>query len=163
MNTQLTLVVCAAWCLWVPLKAGAVTKQWESASVSNMVQVVADGKGGCAFAWQDSSNKIHVTWLDAKGGVIYDSSSFSAMFAINIIERCTPKQLIFNGVVVFPSLIIVTSKGVAIPVISADGLVIGSPMAFSLPRHEFSDSKGFFVINRDAAGTPMRLVRFTYK
>jgi hypothetical protein len=147
--------------LVVGLHVYAATEQWRYQSPHEIMQVVPDGKGGCAVAVADTNGLMQVVWLDKKGKVLYTSLP-SMGFPIGPISSCTPKQLIYTLFLGPPMVIQVTNKGQEIPVASIGGYLYGMPLTFG-NNSEYSDKKGFFVFNVETNTLRKTLVRYSYK
>ena len=93
MRTRI-LILCGVAVISVMI-ACAATKQWQYNSPNNIIQIYADGKGGCAVATTDTNNLVTVVWLDKKGKVLYESPLMSAPM-LGLIQSCSANQLTYT-------------------------------------------------------------------
>ena len=162
MTIDRYMLIGACVAVFAAVSVLAATELWRTPTVSNVIQVMADGKGGCACAWFDTNATINLAWFDAKGRVRYTSEPSDIPIPILPINACTPKQLLYTTVYGFPMMVQVDKKGRAIPVATIGGFVIGSPPML-LPRNSLTDQKGFFLINVDTNNAVECVVRYSYK
>ncbi len=60
-------ILIAASISFAVLFSFAMTEQWRFSSSCNIVQVVADGYGGCAIVELETNGYVNVSWFDKKG------------------------------------------------------------------------------------------------
>jgi len=154
------LILCGVAGISVMI-ACAATKQWQYNSPNNIMQVYADGKGGCAVATTDTNNLVTVVWLDKKGKVLYESPLMSAPM-IGLIQSCSANQLTYTIFFGYPMIVQVSKKGEETPVVSIGGITYGTPLAPTL-NNKLDDKKGFFIINVNTNTTRKTLVRYSFK
>ena len=159
----------------IVVAAGSVraAEAWSYNIGSNYcVQLVADGRGGCAaVTMPDSTNEItHVIWLDPQGQPLFSTNIYHKDIPPTAIISLDKKQLVFS----FPNpastnylLAKVTKDGVAVISTDPTGYYI---LPSILPTKEFvglvnvwQDKKGFFVQKVDTVAATVYIVRFTNK
>ncbi|NLF39686.1 hypothetical protein GX586_09590 [bacterium] len=162
MHTKRLIVLSAVFAACGATRLFAATQEWQTPPVSNILQLVADGKGGCVVASSDTNERVRVTWYDRKGAVMYESPEMLGYGPLSIINSCSSKQLLYTMYYGLPMLVQVSRNGSALPVASIGGYTIGGPIAV-FPASRFADAKGFFVINVDTNIPAKRAVRYSYK
>ena len=141
----------------------AATEQWRFTVPMMLVQVVADGNGGCATAALDTNGFINVFWFDKKGDIKYTSDPIPG-FMPGIIQSCSKKQLVYMSMIPMPLLVQVNKKGDEKPVVSLGGFLYGRPLpGMAANTSSLTDKKGFFVINVNTNAETSAIVRYTYK
>ncbi len=141
----------------------AATEQWRKDPVGFIYQIVADGKGGCAYVYADTNFAFSVVWLDKKGEVKFQETLISFLPLHGPVILCTPKQLIYSDAIGLPSLVQVDKKGVPAQVPSFKGYLY-PVLGGGLPKEKLTDKKGFFVVNVDTnAPLAESLVRYSKK
>ena len=140
----------------------AATEQWSYSAPAPVQQIVADGKGGCAFVSTDTNGISSVVWLDKKGvnKFVYDIGS--VFFIQPSILSCSKKELIF-GPPGFPVLAQVDKKGNVQAVADLTGYLMPFPVLFPIGFSELSDRKGFFVVNVNTNSGQNTIVRYSFK
>lgn len=147
------------------LFAYAVTEQWRNTftGVDGIIQVVADGKGGCAVASLDTNGIAIISWYNKKGDVIYQSDNYIYGFP-NMIQACSKNQLTYMLTVPVPMIVQVDKKGAERPVAVINGYLYSLPFtSLSANANTFVDKKGFFVVNANTNTKTFAVVRYTYK
>lgn len=162
MTAMRTMVMVAAVAM-AATAAHGVTEQWRGLTASNIVHVVADGKGGCAVAYLYESEKLRVVWYDGKGDVLYDSGIGKPQDFSNVIAVCTPKQLVYTTVLTTNLVAVhVTPKGTQEVVVDFEEITIGGSRG-GVAVCRMGDRKGFFAINVNTNTGSQTLVRYRYK
>ncbi len=161
MRTRTTILILSGTVALTVLLARAATRQWEYTSIQTIIQVVADGKGGCALAMADTNNIVTVVWLDRKGRSLYQSLPVSGPM-LGPIQDCSPKQLTYTIFIGYPMIVQVDKKGHEQPVVSIGGITYGTPLAPNA-NNRLGDKKGFLVINVDTNTMRETLVRYSFK
>ena len=161
-------------CLWIvpavilvgAITVFAATEQWRFDGWSRVLQVVADGAGGCAlFRVETNGVAASVVWLDNKGQVKYEKENL--LEVPGPIISCTKKELIFSTSGTSTStlsvvILQVDKKGAEQEISEPESFMI-SP-AYQFPQSVLKDKKGFFAVAL-STNEPRRmsLVRYTYK
>ena len=128
MHLAYALIVCAA------------TEEWDYEGQHQIMQVVVDGKGGCAFLRMSTNNIQSMVWLDSKGQVVYQSVVSNA-----VIFACTKKQVLFSDKLTGEKVKQVDDKGTVTQLSEPDGRVEGS-LTMQYYQNTMADKKGFFAI-----------------
>ncbi len=144
----------------------AATEDWSYDGLSNIFQVVIDGKGGCAMTRSTNSlDNIELVWLDKTGALIYQTTITN--FVISTIIDCTPKQLLFSDYRPHPVFIQVDNQGVETIVPSPAGkynmLPGAGAMHFPIINTKLNDRKGFFLVRSSTNDTGATLIRYKNK
>ena len=149
-------VAVAALCL----AAAAATELWRYKVDGEIYQIVADGRGGGAIAWEDTNSNAYITWLDKRGAVIYENA-LSNKIGSQIL-MCSPKWLLYADE--RPEGIIVQRdrKGGETILAAPNGDVSGSFLSV-LPRNTIVDRKGFFGVLLTMSTSEQALLRFKNK
>jgi hypothetical protein len=101
--------LCAALISLSVLFVFAATEQWKLSLPMQVVQIVADGNGGCAAAALETNGYVSIHWLDKKGNAKYTSEP-SPGFIPGMIQSCSKKQLIYMSMIPIPLLVQVNKK-----------------------------------------------------
>ena len=143
------------------------TQQWTFDGMSNIVQVFADGKGGCAITRMtgeiNGTNQFDIVWLDKKGAFIY--SRQLADENLGIILNCTSKSLLYTDHRPTPVFVQVDDKGTESIVPSDAGKynMLPEVSMISSQKSPVYDKKGFFVVETGTNGMSATLVRYSNK
>ena len=70
MKIQTFKLVCVTVFLTCALMVYAATEEWDYDGQQQIVQVVADGNGGCAFLRMSTNHIQSLVWLDSVGQVV---------------------------------------------------------------------------------------------
>ncbi|NLF39685.1 hypothetical protein GX586_09585 [bacterium] len=145
MNTRLhMLLACASCAALCAMSAVCATEQWSVPGGDTIMQIVADGSGGCAFAYRDASNNVTLVWLDKKGQTIFESHPTNHYMWPVIV--CTKKTLLFADLRPGPVIVQAANDGTE-TVLAEPGAVITSS-AYGMYRQAVTaDAKGFFAVN----------------
>jgi len=161
-NTTFTILFLAA-VLSFSFSAKAASEDWTYDGLSNIFQVVADGKGGCAITRATNTiENIELHWLDKKGQLIYQTSLSNGLK--NTIINCTPKQLLFSDFRPTPVFIQVDNKGTETEVPSPAGKYNMPPALGTIPiaviNSKIDDKKGFFLVRSATNDAGATLIRY---
>ena len=161
-----SVIILLCSCCLASLTLVAVTEQWRYDTGEEVLQVVADGKGGCAVFYGGTNSTYSCVWLDRKGRILYQASGpGSGPFGIGI-TACSPKQLLYADFSTFPQLVQVRKQRAPVPVAALGGFVIGTPFApvpIPVPSSQVGDRKGFFVVNTNTNAEEDTVIRYSYK
>ncbi|NLF38171.1 hypothetical protein GX586_01910, partial [bacterium] len=69
MNTYLAIALSAIAAASCACESAASSQEWSVDGKASIYQIVADGKGGCAFTRAETNGPPEILWLDKKGGV----------------------------------------------------------------------------------------------
>ena len=149
----------------------AVTEQWRYTADGTIIQVLSDGKGGCAIASLVTADVVRVEWFDKNGALLYDTGPMQGSFPVGgfggPINECTPKQIVLTSSFFLPVLLQVKRNGTELPAFDMRGIVLGFPYTEAapgvFPSSRFTDKKGLFVINVNTNTDENTLVRYSYK
>jgi len=149
----------------------AVTEQWRYTVDGEIIQVLSDGKGGCAIAHLVTADVLRVEWFDKNGILLYDTGPMKETFPLGgfggPIHECTPKQIVLTCSYFLPVLLQVKRNGTELPAFDIRGIVLGFPynegVPVVFPSSRFTDKKGLFVINVNTNTDENTLVRYSYK
>ncbi|MCX7004049.1 MAG: hypothetical protein NTV22_12380 [bacterium] len=140
--------------------APAATFQWAVDGFISVMQIVADGKGGCAVLGAYPGGMC-VVWIDKKGAKLYDKT-LTGTSSMGILSF-DGKTLIYPLTTSPMSLVAVDKKGVETSVSDAAysmyGVFLGMPYQPNVPR----DSKGFFTVQTPTGPGTWRVARYTIK
>ncbi len=144
----------------------AATEDWSYDGLSNIFQVVTDGKGGCAMTRSTNSlDNIELVWLDKTGALIYQTTISN--YIISAIIDCTPTQLLFSDYRSHPVFIQVDENGVETIVPSPAGKFNMLPgtgsTRFPVINTRLNDRKGFFLVRSSTNDTGATLIRYKNK
>ena len=156
MKTRLSILVCLL-ALLACAAAGAATEQWRYSGVPYIIQIFADGSGGCAFAFTNVNNTSSVVWLDKNGATIHEGITSSHM--LSPIIKCTAKELLYAAQ---GALVHVDRTGAASTITASSGLLLQDYLAL-LPMNATADKKGFFAVLFGFSGNKQALIRFSNK
>jgi len=134
----------------------------SDADGARILQIVSDGKGGCASVWLDTNDIATVVWLDKKGNVKYENIIYAFLFSPNIILSCSPKQLVHFSGAPIPMIVQVNSKGTPKVIGTLNGYLTGIFM-LPIPSQKLTDKKGFFTVNADTNAVYQTLIRYSNK
>ena len=134
----------------------------SDADGAKIVQIVSDGKGGCASVWFGTNEFLTVVWLDKKGNVKYENQMYGLYFSPNVILSCSPKQLVHFSGIPLPMVVQVDSKGIAKVIGTLNGYLTGI-LTFPIPKQKLTDKKGFFAVNADTNAVYQTLIRYSNK
>jgi len=139
--------------------APAATFQWAVDGFVSVMQIVADGKGGCAVLGANASG-MYVVWIDKKGAKVYEKTlALSSMGILSFDGKTLVYQLATSPM----TLAVVDKKGVETSVSDAAysmyGVYVMSPYQPNVPR----DSKGFFTAQVPTGPGTWRVARYTFK
>ena len=151
--------ICAGMMLTCASRAATV--QWSYPGTSMIFQVVADGKGGCAFSRVFLPQQGELTWLDKAGAVVYQTGLSNAI--VGGVIACTDKYVVFADARPERVVFLVDSSGSAVQVPAPPGSVNRSPGQFPFCQRRLYDTKGFFAVNTNGASTEVTLVRYSNK
>ena len=144
----------------------AATELWSYDSWESTRQVVPDGKGGCAFARQESNGVAEVVWLDKKGELVYKTNinvtNSSSSLSANILFFKKKSLFITDFRNDAKIVIEIDNKGVETTTQSPGNNVSG-PMLMGYTPSELSDKRGFFAIKTDLINHRQYIVRFSNK
>ncbi len=161
-NTTLTILFLTVVFL-LSFSANAATEDWTYDGLSNIFQIVADGKGGCAMTRSTNSvENFELIWLDKTGTLIYQTT-LSNIVSSTIID-CTPKQLLFADYRSRPVFIQVDNKGVETIVPSSAGKYNMLPGVELIPvpviNSRIDDKKGYFLVRSSTNQNSATLIRY---
>ncbi len=144
----------------------AATKVWDydrntDPDGAQIIQIVADGKGGCAATWIDTNDVFTVVWLDKKGTVKYEQQMYGLMFSANMIIHCSKKRLVHFSGAPIPMVVQVDAKGNAKVTGTLNGYLMGI-LTFPIPKQILADKKGFFAANSDTNEIYQTLIRYSH-
>lgn len=160
MNTHIVIAVAVVAAAWYACETAASSEEWSVDGKAIIYQIVADGKGGCAFTRAETNGPIEILWLDKKGGVIFQSA-LTALVARTILS-CTQSQLVFADSRGVPVIFAVDKKGVSTLIETPNGYTTG-PMMMVGTENFLCDKKGFFQRRVDLYSSGRNtLVRFRY-
>ena len=162
-NISFTIIILAAI---FSFASKAATEEWSYDGLSNIFQVVTDGKGGCAMTrCTNTIENIELHWLDKTGTLIYQTT-LSNILTSSIIE-CTPKHLLFADYRSHPVFIQVDDKGVESVIPSSPGKYNMLPGTDLIPipmiNTKLDDSKGFFLVRSSTNDSGATLIRYKNK
>ena len=162
-------------CMWIvpvvilvcTITAYAATEQWRFDGWERILQVVADGSGGCAlFRIETNGVAASVVWLDRDGQVKYEKENFLEI--PGPIISCTKKELIFSTTGTSTStlsvvILQVDKKGVEKE--TSDPAYFLTSVGYDQePMNSVKDKKGFFAVALTTNELRrISLVRYTYK
>lgn len=135
----------------------AATEQWSVDGKEMIMQVVADGKGGCAFICSETNSVKTIVWLDKSGKSIYESTVSNA-----VIITCSNKQLVYKDKLSGPKIIQIDVKGRKKEFSKSESDAYVSLMHSVSYPSEMADKKGFFAVKITMASR-QALVRFSNK
>ncbi len=149
------------------------TEEWTYDGMSNIFQIVADGKGGCSFTRLNGvlgggTADFDIVWLDKKGALIYSAPMTNSTFP-GMILGCTSKQLLFADKRPNPVFIQVDQNGVESIVPSPAGKYNMMPMSTLIPVSliiqdaRITDKKGFFLVENNTNTYGATLIRYSNK
>ncbi len=164
-NTTFSILFLAA-VLSFSFSAKAATEDWTFDSLSNIFQIVSDGKGGCAMIHNTNSLvSPKLVWLDKSGQEIYQTTLSNIQ--VSTIMQCTPKQLLFSDHRSTPVFIQVDDQGVETIVPSSAGKYNMLPGLEVIPvptiNNKLDDKKGFFLVRSSTNGNATKLIRYKNK
>jgi|GEM_PF-539386 len=164
-NTIFTILILTA-VLFFSFSAKAASEVWTYDGLSNIFQVVADGKGGCAMTrCTNSIDNAEIVWLDNKGQLIFQTS-ISNIIKSSII-MCTPKHLLFTDFRPDPVFIQVDNNGTESVVSSPSGKYNMVPGPGTIPvgilNSKIDDKKGFFLVRSATNENGATLIRYKNK
>ena len=140
--------------------APAATFQWAVDGFTTVMQIVADGKGGCAVLGAYPGGMC-VVWIDKKGAKLYEKTltGTSSMGILSFDGKTLVYQLMTSPM----TLVAVDKKGVETSVADAAymmyGVFLGMPYQPNVPR----DSKGFFTAQAPTGPGTFRVARYSFK
>lgn len=155
--------ILAAVCLCAAAVAFAATKQWTYFGDAGITQVVADGKGGCAFVRLDTNDIGTICWLDKNGTARYVKPVGTLGMYQGCIVSCSSKQLVYAWTSPTASnvFVVVNADGIETQISATNGLV---NMSFLQPFQNICDDpKGFFAVLYYVSSSRQDLVRFSNK
>ena len=154
-----TCILCVSlFAAWQCVQAA--TEQWRSDGQKAVRQIVADGKGGCAYVREDTNSVVSLVWLDKKGAIIY--STILSNVIGNQILACTPKQLVYADERPDGIVIQVDQDGQE-TVLSTPNGHVGSGFLDVIPRSATTDKKGFFGVLFKYPASDQDVLRFKNK
>jgi hypothetical protein len=161
MQTNLFTIVLVLLCA-LAATLYAATREWSVPVNGQVFQVVADGKGGCAFVWVSGSSTGTVVWVDKKGAVKYQKAVV-LLGPYSGIIKCTKKELVFVDASGQSVIVQVDKKNQTSEISEPGKLLLGAgyPYPASIP----ADKKGFFALSVDT-NSPMpafELIRYSDK
>ncbi len=164
-NTIFTILVLTA-ALSFSFSANAASEDWTYDGLSNIFQVVADGKGGCAIVRSTNSiDNSELVWLDKKGQQIYQTTISNCIR--NSIINCSSKQLLFTDFRPTPVFIQVDNNGTESVVPSPAGKYNMLPATGTTPlaviNTKIDDKKGFFLVRSSTNQNGATLIRYKNK
>jgi hypothetical protein len=157
MKIKIFILVCITMCLVCALCVYAATEEWDYDGQHQIIQVVADGKGGCAFLRMSTNQVQSLVWLDSTGQVLYQSVVSNA-----VIFTCSKKQVVFRDKLTGETVKQVDAKGTVSLLSDPDGRMDGS-LTMQYYQNTMADKKGFFAIKMVSPPGEQRLVRFKNK
>ena len=157
MKTKTIILACVCGVLAATALVAA-TKQWRVFGDAGIMQIIADGAGGCAFVRVDAGNTGTVVWVDTKGTVKYhrDLGKITA----GCILSCTTKVLRFLTENPPYVVVEVDSKGIETEIAAPYGAMM--PAELQVYQNTTADAKGLFGILYIASGR-QDLLRFSNK
>lgn len=163
MNDRM-MVSCVFAVIVAAAAARGATEEWTYGGLSGVVQLVADGSGGCAFTRRTggSGNKGEVVWLDQAGQVRYQAGLSNLVHGGGIMMS-TPTDLVYGDLWATKLVIHVNAKGEAAIVPAAANTVNASPAFFPLYHQRMDDKKGFFAVRMNTNTAAATVVRYSYK
>jgi hypothetical protein len=143
--------------------AQAATEEWTYGGLTGVLQVVADGAGGCAMTrFTDGPyDYSDVVWLDKNGALLYQAALSNALRAGILV--CTPKHLVYSDMRETNLVMYVAQDGTATMLPAAANTFNRSPALYPLYWQSMADRKGFFAIRTDTNTQAATLVRYTNK
>lgn len=156
MKIKSFMLVCITMCLACALFVYAATEEWDHDGQHQIIQVVADGKGGCAFLRMSTNHIQSLVWLDSKGQVLYQSVVSNA-----VIFTCSKKQVVFSDKQSGDTVKQVDVKGTVSLLDDPDRME--GPLTMQYYQNTMADKKGFFAIKMVSPPGEQRLVRFKNK
>lgn len=157
--------------LWLCISiqpARALTQAWTYDSTNMIIQLIIDGKGGCAATYVNlnSTNYLgSLIWLDREGTVRYQTVLSNALYG-GIVE-CTDKHLLYTDRRPDPGVFLVDDTGTATKVPAAAGTVnttSGGTIPVTLLMNDMiNDKKGFFLVSTSTNETSSTLIRYNNK
>lgn len=144
--------------------AGGATEEWTYGGLSGVVQLVANGSGGCVLTRSTGVgvNKGEIVWLDAAGQVRYLAGVSNLIHGGGILVS-TPTDLVYGDLWQTKVVVHVNAKGEATIVPAAPGTVNGSPATVPLHFQRMDDKKGFFAVRVNTNTAAATVVRYSYK
>jgi len=144
----------------------AATKVWDYDRNSDpdgarIIQIVSDGKGGCASVWIDTNDLATIVWLDKKGEVKYEQQVLGMFFSPSLIIHCSKKRLVHFSGVPIPLVVQVDAKGNAKVTGTLNGYLMGV-ITLPIPSQKIYDKKGFFTANSDTNAIYQTLIRYSH-
>lgn len=163
MRTIIVFILCVAAVTLCRAPAQAATQQWTYGVTNNIVQVFADGKGGCAIATYNMTGRGEIIWLDRNGAPRFavGVSNINA----GLVLECTDALLVYTDTPTGPSnnvVYVVDSSGAATALPAAANTVNKSP-GQGFVRQRSDDAKGFFAVNVISNDYSYSLVRYSSK
>jgi hypothetical protein len=157
MKKQMFILMSILTCLTSVLVVYAATEEWEYDGQYQIIQVLSDGNGGCAFLRMNTNHIQSLTWLDSTGHVVYQSVVSNA-----VIFTCSKKQLVFSDRLTGEQVKQVDAKGAVSLIADPDGRMEGA-ITMQYYKNIMADKKGFFAIKVGTSPGSQRLVRFKNK
>jgi hypothetical protein len=157
-----TTLLCCATCLlmlWAAA-APAATYQWSVDGFARVLQILADGKGGCVVLGNASSGE-RIVWVNQKGAIVYDKTLTMGM-SLGIVTF-DGKTLVYHYQMALGTLIVVDKKGIETTVSDTDYNLNGLLGTFPYQPVNGGDKKGFFTVQDPVMSGTMRVARYTYK
>ena len=143
----------------------AATQEWTyERPMAAVLQILADGSGGCGILASDTNSCFRVAWIDSKGGLKYEAVLPSGTDAFGLMS-CDKAGLLYSiGWSGTNVLISVDKNGVVTTIADPTNQVhatLGVPAYFT---SRFSDKKGFFT-TKIALTAPMHasVARYSFK
>lgn len=154
MNARVLLICC----LIAAAASFGAKELWSVDGEAAIMQIIADGHGGCAFVRGNTNNAYTVVWVDKNGAIRFQAATTN--ISGGAILRCTTRELVYIRNTVPATLGQVDKKG-AETVLSAPSGGLEAPI-LSMYQSFTADPKGFFAIGYYGPDS-MRLMRFSNK
>jgi hypothetical protein len=157
MKTR-TFLIAMTTCALLATGVHALTRQWGVPAGQIAFSILADGKGGCAFAIIETNGAYAVVWVDSKGAVKYQKELPAGTSASTV--KCLKKTFVYITYATTGNTLVQVDKNGQEMITSEPGKTIATS---GLPQ--ISDKKGLFAIVTDTNQTPVRaeLVRYSDK
>jgi hypothetical protein len=136
----------------------ALTRQWSVAAGSGVTSLMADGKGGCAYAHSETNGTMTIVWVDKNGAVKYEET-FPVGTGVLVTECLKKAMIYFKQSGSSRELVQVDKKGQETSLTESD--VVLNP----LPVIVTYDKQGFFTLGIDTNQLPARteIIRYSIK
>ena len=139
----------------------AATREWSIPIEGQTFQIIADGKGGCAFITIGTGMVGKVVWVDKKGMVKYEDTISVPALYVGII-KCTKKELVYSKSPASSFKVIQVDKKGQVTELSDPGKLLLGPF-YPYPSSQPSDRKGFFALSAVTNPPPPSFELIRYK